>query len=147
MEVTGSCGCGGVTFEASVDETRVTLCHCKDCQTQSGSTFRIIAPAIDESFTLLTGELKSFEKVADSGTLRSRTFCPECGTQIYAKTIGEGTNFTGLRVGCLDQRDALIPLAEIWTRSKQPWLNDLSNLPSYEVQPTLDELGRIGKAS
>ncbi len=39
----------------------------------------------------ITGSLSSYESESDSGTVRSRTFCPKCGTRIYAKTVGERT--------------------------------------------------------
>ncbi len=145
MEVNGECGCGQLTYRAEVDPGRVIVCHCRDCQTQSGSAFRIVVPAKDGSFEVLSGEIKSFEKVADSGTLRSRAFCPECGTQIYAKTIGEGMAFMGLRVGALAQRDELKPAFQVWTRSAQGWLGELHAVPSYEVQPTAEEMARLGR--
>lgn len=28
MQVHGSCHCGAIEFEAAVDPTRVTICHC-----------------------------------------------------------------------------------------------------------------------
>ena len=37
MEVEGSCHCGQVTYRATVDPDKASLCHCTDCQTLSGS--------------------------------------------------------------------------------------------------------------
>ena len=77
--------------------------------------------------------MKSYESVADSGTLRSRTFCPECGTRIYAVTVGEGSSFMGLRVGTCDQRDQLVPTVQMWCRSAQPWAV-IDGIPQLEKQ-------------
>ena len=32
MNVTGSCHCGEIQFEATIDPKRVGICHCTDCQ-------------------------------------------------------------------------------------------------------------------
>ena len=44
MQVTGKCYCGAVSFKASVDPTRVVVCHCTDCQVFSGAPFRAVLP-------------------------------------------------------------------------------------------------------
>lgn len=87
---------------------------------------------VDDGFRLLSGELKSYEKVADSGTVRSRTFCPECGTNVYACTAGESTSFFGLRVGTIRQRRALTPRTRVWARSALPWSTDLTDMEAFD---------------
>ena len=41
MQVHGSCHCGAIEFEAAVDPTRVTICHCTACQNLTGSAYRV----------------------------------------------------------------------------------------------------------
>lgn len=41
MHVTGACHCGAITFNAEVDEAKVMLCHCTDCQVLSASASRV----------------------------------------------------------------------------------------------------------
>ena len=143
MQINGKCFCGVVTYEAEIDPDRVIVCHCKDCQNHSGSAYRVIAGVVDNSFRLLTGELRSYEKVADSGTTRSRTFCPECGTNIFARTVGDDTGFFGLRVGTIEQRAELEPKLQVWARSALPWSNSLSELPSFDMQPELEAVHQL----
>ena len=57
MKINGACHCGDITFAAEVDPEQVLLCHCTDFQTLSGSPYRSVAPSIDDSFCLLSGEL------------------------------------------------------------------------------------------
>ena len=45
MKITGSCHCGAISYEAEVDAGAVIVCHCTDCQTLSGSAFRVVVPA------------------------------------------------------------------------------------------------------
>lgn len=56
MDVDGSCHCGYVKFECSVDPDQVFICHCTDCQQISGSAFRMNAPAAARSLKILSGE-------------------------------------------------------------------------------------------
>ena len=44
MKVEGACHCGRIAFEAEIDPARVSVCHCADCQTLTGSAFRLAVP-------------------------------------------------------------------------------------------------------
>ena len=44
MKVEGACLCGYIAIEGEVDPDKVTVCHCTDCQTSSGSAFRVSIP-------------------------------------------------------------------------------------------------------
>ena len=73
-------------------------------------------------------------KTAESGAKCKQTFCPKCGSPIYSTATGEGPKDLYIRVGTARQRDQLVPKAQIWTRSEQPWLGNLANLPKIEKQ-------------
>jgi len=136
MKVDGRCLCGFITFAAEIDPERVEICHCTDCQTLSSSAFRVTVPARHGTFKLLSGELKTYVKIAESGHRRILAFCPGCGTSIYSAPAGESPEdtFFGLRVGTLRQRDQLPPKAQYWVRSRQHWLNDVSALKAFEKE-------------
>jgi len=125
MKIDGGCHCGRVTYEAEIDPESVVICHCTDCQTLSGSAFRTVAPSAEGSFRLLAGELKVYIKIAESGSKREQAFCPECGTPIYATSVGEGPKVHGIRAGTIRQRDDLAPVKQLWTRSAQHWLPEI----------------------
>ncbi len=72
------------------------VCHCTDCQTISGTAFRTVVFAAEGTFKLLSGELKTYVKTAESGALRAQTFCPECGTHIYATSVRDGPKTFGV---------------------------------------------------
>src|SRR5262245_47987104 len=68
---------------AAVSAGRSTLaCHCKECQRQSGSAFGMSMIVPDDSL-LVTGETKTFVRIADSGNGNVGVFCPNCGVRIY----------------------------------------------------------------
>ncbi len=89
MLITGGCHCGAIRYQAEIDPQRVSICHCTDCQRLTGSAYRVTAPALAESFTLISGEPRSYAKHGESGALSRQFFCPNCGSPLY-RTDGEG---------------------------------------------------------
>lgn len=122
MKVEGSCHCGQVRYEAEIDPAAVMICHCTDCQTLSGSAFRTVALTPPGGFRLVSGALKSYVKLAESGARRLQCFCPDCGTPICATSEGKEPKVYSLRLGSCRQRASLVPVAQIWCRSALPWL-------------------------
>jgi len=134
MKIDGACHCGYIAYRAKIDPDKVIICHCTDCQTLSGTAYRSIAFAKEGSFELLSGTLKTYVKIADSGNPRAQTFCPECGSPIYSGTPGDNPKYVGIRVGTCRQRNALRPSKRYWCGSAQAWSADISNLPKVEAQ-------------
>lgn len=130
MKVEGRCHCGAITYEAEIDPERVTICHCTDCQTLTGTAFRVTVPAAADAFVMRTGTPKTYiKRTADSGNPRVQAFCGECGTPIYAASLEDRPQSYGLRVGTLAQRAMLPPRKQIWCRSALPWSMDVEELP------------------
>ncbi|MCZ6771533.1 MAG: GFA family protein [Proteobacteria bacterium] len=134
MQVDGGCHCGHITYRADIDPERIVICHCTDCQELSGSAYRFVAFTLEDALEILTGELKIYVKVADSGRERAQAFCPECGSAIYATSTGAGSKVYGLRAGTIVQRAELIPNRQIWQRSALNWVEDLRALPRTAEQ-------------
>ena len=134
MKVDGACLCGKVTYEAEIDPNRVAICHCSDCQINSGSAYGVVASVTDGRFQLLTGILQEFKKTAQSGRVRHLSFCPNCGTRIHARTKNDPSAFFGLRVGTIRQRSQLKPKVQVWCNSALPWASDLSKIETRNAQ-------------
>ena len=67
MKVNGSCHCGTITVEGEADPDKVSICHCTDCQTGTGSAFRVSVPIPGDKFKM-SGQPTSYVKTtADSG--------------------------------------------------------------------------------
>jgi hypothetical protein len=129
--------------EADINPEKVMICHCSDCQTLSGSAFRTVVFTHEDTFKLLSGELKIYVKTGESGTKRPQSFCPECGTPIYSSTLREGPKVHVIRVGTARQRDQLVPKVQLWCRSSQGWLSDLGSILKIEKQPVFDQRGAV----
>ena len=141
MKIDGACHCGYITYNAEINPEKVMICHCTDCQTLSGSAFRTVALTRENTFELRSGKLKIYVKTSESGTRRAQSFCPECGTPIYSCSVGEGPKIHAIRVGTVHQRNELIPKVQLWSRSAQPWVTDLSSIRKVEKQPPFDRTG------
>jgi hypothetical protein len=133
MKVDGSCHCRRITYHATVDPEKVSICHCTDCQMLTGSVYRVSVPAPKDSFSLLTGEPKVYIKTADSGTKRAHAFCPDCGVPVYSSAVKDPSSYS-LRVGCLRQRADLTPRKRIWCQSALAWSVNVEEVPAIDRQ-------------
>lgn len=132
--IEGSCHCGKVHFKAEVDADKVFVCHCTDCQTLSGSPFRVVVFCGADKLEWLGEIPKKYVKTAESGNRRVQAFCGDCGTPIYSSDDVEHPAGYALRAGSIHQRDELEPKAQMWCRSTQKWLENSLDLPQFEKQ-------------
>lgn len=126
--------CGRIAYEAEIDPDRVAICHCADCQVNSGAAYGWVAPVVAGRFRLKAGRLTEFEKIAESGRRRALSFCADCGARIHARTVDDPAALFGLRLGTCDQRAQLRPRVQVWGRSAAPRVADLSAIPARETQ-------------
>jgi hypothetical protein len=132
MRIEGGCHCGRISYAADVDPAAVTICHCTDCQTLSGTAFRTVVPAAKESFRL-SGQPKIYVKTGDSGARRVQAFCPDCGSPIYSSAV-EDPQVYNIRVGTCRQRAELKPQKQIWCRSSLDWLAQIGAVARHQEQ-------------
>ena len=128
---TGGCQCGMLRYEITETPRMIYTCHCTDCQTLTGSAFRINIPAPAEHFVLRSGTPKSYVKTAESGNKRRHAFCGDCGTPIYACAVDNPQTYA-LRVGTITQRSVFSPRRQIWRRSALRWVDTLAAVPATE---------------
>lgn len=138
MKLHGSCSCGLITFEADADPEKVSICHCTDCQSSTGTAFRTNIRVPGENFKMLSGTPTIYIKTtADSGNPRAQAFCPRCGSPIYSTTPGDAQPASYMvRVGTLRERDRLVPKMQNWTRSALPWVSEIGALRRNEKSAT-----------
>ena len=130
MKIDGRCQCGHISFEGEADPEKAWVCHCTDCQTGTGTAFRINVPVPGTTFKMLSGTPTIFVKTtAESGTPREQAFCGKCGSPIYSTSVGDGPkpSYT-VRIGILRQRDQFLPKRQNWFRSAMPWTMTLDGV-------------------
>ena len=79
---TGGCACGAIRYEIAGEPVFSNDCQCLDCQRESGTGHGSHLTFLREGVTL-TGEGTHWDMVADSGNVKTRSFCAHCGTPVY----------------------------------------------------------------
>ena len=134
MHITGGCHCGAVRYQADVeDPQRVSVCHCTDCQTLTGSPFRTSIAAAPGTFRIITGVPRVYTKTADSGRRREQAFCGDCGSPLYATSPGAEPRTYNVRVGTIAERRQLRPFRQMWARSRLPWIDEIPACPQVDA--------------
>lgn len=118
LPMDAGCQCGSLRYRLEQDPLFLAVCHCSECQRQSGSAFGMSLGVPPGALNLRSGTLKKFEVRCDSGRIKTCGFCPECGTRIYHQT----EKGMSLKAGTLDDTSWLRPDAHYWTKRKQPWV-------------------------
>ena len=129
MNIDGQCHCGHITYQAVIDPSRVFICHCTDCQSLTGSAFRVTAPSSRDNLKITSGEPKIYAKFGDNGRKRLQYFCPECGAPLFATGEGADNEVWGIRWGSIRQRHELTPTRQGWLQSAAPWVEALHDVP------------------
>jgi hypothetical protein len=118
----GGCACGQVRYQATSAPMFVNCCHCRWCQRESGSAFAINAMIEADRIEVLAGRPEAVLTPSASGKGQEFHRCPSCKVALWSHYLGAGRAVSFLRVGTLDDPDAMPPGIHIWTGSKQPWV-------------------------
>ena len=136
---TGGCQCAAIRYRFESEPLTLYACHCRHCQKQSASAFGMSLWLPLTSITFTAGSPVTWDSRGDSGNLKRCAFCSQCGTRIYHE-FGDGSDTVSLKPGTLDDTGDLAPVAHIWTRSAQAWLNmEDSGVPCYPEAPDDEE--------
>jgi hypothetical protein len=123
----GGCHCGAVRYRITSDPIYVNGCHCRDCQTLTGSAFAINAMIEDDRIEIVKGD-----PVVDAeGCIR----CATCNVLLWASHPMFGDSIRFLRVGTLDRSEAMVPDGHFFVRSKHPWITIPDGVPAFETLP------------
>ncbi len=129
---TGGCMCGAIRYECTAEPIATGLCHCRDCQRATGSAFAA-GLVVPRSAVTITGEVKYYDVIGDSGGIVSRGFCPNCGSRLFAKLpIPE---VMGIMAGSLDDPSEFKPGMDLYTDIAQPWDYMNPDLPKFDKMP------------
>jgi hypothetical protein len=82
----------------------------------------------------LTGPLRDYSSIADSGNRMHRQFCERCGTPVTSSSEARPHLFI-LRAGTLDDPELAKPSLTIWADSAPTWACISQALPRTPRQP------------
>ena len=133
--IMGGCACGLVRYASASAPLLSLFCQCRDCQRDSGTGHSCHVMLPEPSFEL-SGTVKRFHSVADSGNAVFRGFCPECGSSIiYGSAAFPNAVF--VTAGSLDDPSWFKPAMVVYVSSAQPWDHIEAGLRRFEGMPPL----------
>jgi len=130
----GHCTCGAVRYRMTNRPLFVHCCHCRWCQRESGAAFALNAMIEADRVLLLAGEPELVMTPSASGKGQMIARCPKCRVAVWSNYAGAGDKVRFVRVGTLDNPDALPPDIHIYTVSKQAWVvipEGARSMPEY----------------
>ena len=80
---TGGCACGAIRYEISGEPMMMNDCQCRDCQRKSGTGHGSYLTFPSKESVKLNGKAMHWDIVGDSGNVKTRAFCPTCGSPVY----------------------------------------------------------------
>lgn len=73
-----------------------------------------------EKDVVVSGEASYFESTADSGNVHKRGFCPNCGSQLFAK-FSSLPGMLGIKAGTLNEASRYVPKLDFYVASAATW--------------------------
>lgn len=130
----GGCACGAVRYRIDAEPLATVVCHCTECQVQSGGAFSMTLVVPAEALGVVSGTPRSFMRTGESGNELECFFCPDCGARLYNDNHGApGT--LNVKPGTLDDRSWLKPVMHVWVSSKQPWVEVPDGVRCFDRNP------------
>ncbi len=136
-EFSGGCLCGAVRYEGS-EQKGGGHCHCIDCRKSSGTGHCSHMVVPEDSFDV-TGEVGFYDKLADSGNMVSRGFCPTCGSPVYSRNSGM-PRVVFVRASSLDDPDIFHPQMVVYAKHDVKWGSIDPTLPTFEEMAPPEEV-------
>ena len=135
QKISGKCLCGSIEYASDAEPVFSIICHCEDCQRQTGTAFSMTV-GVPKAAIEIKNENKLKEFVGESATGKKvgRKFCPDCGSPVLSE-IAVMPDLYMIKAGTLDDKSWLKPTHQFWCSSKQPWLELSEELEKHDRNP------------
>ncbi len=131
MPLEGGCDCRAVRYRLTTPPLIVHCCHCRWCQRETGASFALNAMYESDRVESLGVEPEVVLTPSNSGKGQNIARCPTCRIAVWSHYAGSGPITRFVRVGTLDNPDALPPDVHIFTSTKQPWVVLAGDVPVF----------------
>src|SRR6202040_542502 len=112
------CSCGQLHLTIEGEPSRISMCHCLECQRRTGGVISNQARFRREQVTL-TGKATAWMRTAESGNALTFHFCPTCGSTVYWE--GEGfPGYIAVAIGNFAEPNFPAPAIAVWEESRHP---------------------------
>lgn len=131
---TGGCACGAIRYEITAEPIFSNHCQCRDCQQVSGTGHGSYITFANRADVTLQGQATQWDRVADSGQVKSHGFCPSCGSPVYLTFAAMPALFT-IHAASLDQPERFRPQLVTYAIRGHAWDHLDPALPACEKMP------------
>jgi hypothetical protein len=131
---TGGCACGAIRYEMSAEPIVSGDCQCRDCQRKSGTGHGSYLTFPRRADVKLSGKATHWDIVADSGNVKTRAFCPGCGSPVYLTFSAMPELFT-VHAASLDDPSRYKPQVVFYTARGYPWDHLDPALTKFDEMP------------
>ena len=135
-QIVGGCLCGNIRYTCEAAPMMMAICHCKNCQKQTSTSFSILV-AVPKGSLNIEGELSAYNDQGSSGQAVIRQFCGKCGSPIMSDVAALPT-MDFLKAGTLDDTSWLKPEAQLWCDSAQSWIKLDDDIAQIAQNPPMD---------
>ena len=129
----GSCLCGSVRYRTEAAPMVTGNCYCVDCRKSSGTSHCTHVMVPQEGLSL-AGDVKLYDRPADSGNIVSRGFCPDCGSPVYS-TNSAFPGMVFLRASSLDDPNTVEPEMSVYASRAPGWAVMDPTKPAFPEMP------------
>lgn len=130
----GGCACGAIRYEIAGEPLVMNDCQCRDCQRKSGTGRGSYLTFPSRDAVTLTGAAALWDIVADSGNVKTRAFCPTCGSPVYLTFSAMPELFT-IHAASLDDPGRYNPQMVTYAVRGHRWDRLDPALPKFERMP------------
>jgi hypothetical protein len=131
---TGGCACGAIRYEIAGEPMVQSDCQCRDCQRKSGTGHGSYLTFPDSKSVKLEGKATHWDIVADSGKVKTRAFCPTCGSPVYLTFATRPELFT-VHAASLDDPGRYKPQVVFYTARGHAWDHVDPALSKFDKMP------------
>ena len=121
-KIQGGCLCGAVRYSSDADPIVTAVCHCADCQRQTGTAFSIVIGVPADGFRVEGSPAGYTTTGEDTQQPTERSFCSTCGSPLWSES-GASPGVLYVKAGTLDDKSWVAPQAHVWTSRAQPWVD------------------------
>jgi len=134
MERHASCHCGQLNLCCVGEPSKISMCHCLDCQRRTGSLFSIAAFFPREQVKLVQGTAKAFVRSSASSFYVTFHFCPDCGSSLYWEAA-RMPHLIGIAAGAFADPAFPMPEQGVWCEYRHNWLELPTDIAAHGRNP------------
>lgn len=131
----GGCACGAIRYQISGEPLFQPDCQCRDCQRMSGTGHGSYLAFPSKLNVTLQGKAQHWNVAGDSGNVKTRGFCPICGSPVYMTSAAMPDLFT-IHAASLDDPSRYQPQAVMYRASGYAWDYLDPALPKFDKMPS-----------